>query len=78
MDGFLSTPVGILAITSERVLFVGQRKTTEFKHTKLVGLEVFTDGVRLSVSNRQTPSLFKLANGEMTAAILNRAVQNAT
>jgi len=37
---------GILAITSQRTLFSGSRKTIECKHSKLVGLQVYTDGNR--------------------------------
>jgi hypothetical protein len=67
---------GVLAITSERVVFIGQRKTQESQYRKLVGMDVFTDGVRLSVSNRQTPSLFKVPSGDLVAAMINRAARN--
>ena len=45
---------GALSVTSSRVVFLGEQKTLEFLYAKLVGLEVFEDGVRLQVSNRQT------------------------
>jgi uncharacterized protein DUF2510 len=51
---------GQLTITSVRSVFVGARKTLEFRHDKLVGLEQFRDGLRLNVSNRQTASLLKM------------------
>jgi Protein of unknown function (DUF2510) len=51
---------GQLTITSVRSVFVGARKTLEFRHDKLIGLEEFRDGLRLNVSNRQTASLLKM------------------
>ena len=51
---------GQFTITSVRSMFVGARKTLEFRHDKLVGLEQFQDGLRLNVSNRQTASLLKM------------------
>ena len=37
-------------------------------------MEVFTDGVRIQSSNRQTVPLFKLESGDVFAATLNAAV----
>jgi hypothetical protein len=54
---------GQLTITSARTVFVGARKTLEFRHDKLVGLQQFKDGLRLSVSNRQAASLIKIPRG---------------
>jgi len=51
-------------VTSSRTVFVGQKKTLEFRKDKLVGLEQFTDGIRLNVSNRQTASLFTMPAGQ--------------
>jgi uncharacterized protein DUF2510 len=55
---------GILVVTSTRSVFIGQKKTLEFRNDKLLGLEQFTDGLRLNVSNRQTASLFKMPPGQ--------------
>jgi hypothetical protein len=52
--------VGSLSVTSSRVVYLGEKKTTEFLYSKLVGCEVFDDRLRLQVSNRQTASLFKV------------------
>jgi hypothetical protein len=43
----------------------------------LVGLEVFDDGVRLQVSNRQTVSLIKVhpGMGQVVGATINAAMQ---
>jgi hypothetical protein len=67
---------GSLTVTSARAVFSGTRKTLEFQHAKLINLDVFTDGVRFHVSNRQTPSLFQLADGHVVAAVVNAACQS--
>lgn len=69
---------GVLAVTSSRVVFLGQRKTIEVPYSKLVGVEVFEDGIRFSASNRQNAPLFKVENGEVIAATVNAAVQRFT
>jgi hypothetical protein len=66
---------GALAVTSSRAIFLGTRKTIEVAYSKLIGVEVFSDGIRFSVSNRQNASLFKLDNGEVVAATVNAAIQ---
>jgi hypothetical protein len=54
---------GRLLVTNRRVSFIGQRKTLEFRYDRMAALEEFRDGLRLSVSNRQAASLFKLPRG---------------
>jgi hypothetical protein len=52
-----STDVGTFVITSQRCVFVGSRRTTEWAYSKLIGMSLdYTDGVLISVSNRQKPS----------------------
>jgi hypothetical protein len=69
--------IGGLSITSSRIVFLGEKKTLEFQYAKLVGLEVFNDGVRLQVSNRQTVSLIRVdpGMGPVIAATINAAIQ---
>lgn len=67
---------GPLAVTSTRVVFLGGRKTVEIPYSKLLGVEVFTDGIRFSASNRQNAPLFRLENGDVVAATVNAAVQH--
>jgi hypothetical protein len=68
---------GVLSVSSSRVVFLGEKKMMEFLYAKLVGLEVFNDGVRLQVSNRQTVSLIRMAPGmgPVIAATINAAMQ---
>jgi hypothetical protein len=62
---------GVLAVTSQRTLFSGSQKTVECKDSKLVGLQVYTDGIAIDVSNRQNASMFRVEDGPFVAAIIN-------
>lgn len=64
---------GVLFVTSQRALFTGRVKTLEFRHDRLVGLEQYTDGLRLNVSNRQTASLLQLNQPSIAAALIQVA-----
>lgn len=66
---------GALTVTSRRTVFAGGRKTFDLPHSKLVNLNVYTDGISFNMSNRQTVPLFKVPNGQVVAAIINGAVQ---
>lgn len=68
---------GVLAVTSSRVTFLRDQKAMEVPYSKLMGVEVFDDGVRLQASNRQNAVLFKVAAGlgQVIAATVNAAVQ---
>jgi hypothetical protein len=69
---------GILAVTSQRVAYMGN-KTMELQYRKLMNIDVFSDGVRIHVSNRQNAPLFRLGKGlgEVVAATVNAAMQNS-
>jgi Protein of unknown function (DUF2510) len=66
----VAADTGVLVVTSQRSVFTGQAKTLEFRNDKLVGMEQYTDGLRLNVSNRQAASLFKFPTGPSIAAAL--------
>ena|SRR5690348_11570019 len=68
---------GTLSITSKRAAYLGSRKTMEFPYSKLMNVEVFTDGIRFHASNRQNTPLFTLGDGmgEVVAATINAAMQ---
>jgi hypothetical protein len=69
---------GLLTVTSTRVCFLGDRKTVDIPYTKLVGLDVFSDGVTLRSSSRQNAVPFRLNEGygEVVAATINGAMQS--
>jgi hypothetical protein len=68
---------GILSVTSNRAAYMGSRKTMEFPYAKVMGIEVFPDGISIRASNRQKTPLFRLeaGMGHVVAATLNAAVQ---
>jgi hypothetical protein len=66
---------GLLSVTSRRVVYAGGRKTLEFRYDRLVGLELYEDGIRLAVTNRQDPSLFRLQHVHAVAAVITAASQ---
>jgi hypothetical protein len=66
---------GVLSVSSKRVVFAGERSTIEILYTKLVGLNVFEDGVQLHASNRKNAPVFRLEAAEATAATINAAAQ---
>jgi hypothetical protein len=73
--GLVTDDLGVLAVSSTRSVFRGQKSTAEFRHDKLIDLGVFTDGIRFHVTNRKSAPLFKVESGEMVAAVINGAVQ---
>ena len=66
---------GVLSVTDRRVVFSGSSKTLEFLYNKLVAADLYTDAIQLSVTNRQTPSLFQLDPVHAVAAVINAAAQ---
>ena len=69
---------GVLSVTSQRAAFLGNRKTLDMPYSKLIGMELFSDGVRFSLSNRQTAPLLRVScNPDVLGALLNAAIQAA-
>jgi hypothetical protein len=69
---------GTFSVTSQRVAYLGSAKSSEILFTKLMGMEVFSDGIRLQASNRQNPLLFRFTRavtGDAVAATINAAMQ---
>jgi hypothetical protein len=66
---------GPLTLTSMRAVFCGLRKTLELPYSKLLSVNVFTDGVQFQMSNRQSAPLFCVPDGQVAAAVINGAYQ---
>jgi hypothetical protein len=66
---------GTITVTSQRVVYKGLRKTVETPYSKLLGVNVFNDGIQFHASNRQSAPLFKLNDGYVVAAVVNAAWQ---
>lgn len=69
---------GPLTVTSHRAVFAGGRRSVEVRFDKLISLNVYRDAIQFHVSNRQTPSLFKVSSGPMVASAVNAAAQRLT
>ncbi|MGC4961589.1 DUF2510 domain-containing protein [Gordonia sp. DT101] len=66
---------GQLVITDRRAVFIGRKRTLEFRYDKLVAIEQYADGLRLNVSNRQLASIFifqRNSSPSIAAALLAR------
>jgi hypothetical protein len=66
---------GVLSVTDARLVFQGQKKTQESRLDRLTGFDVYTDGIRIGVSNRQTASLYRVDSGIVVGALVNVAAQ---
>lgn len=66
---------GILVLSSQRAVFIGNEKTIELPYAKLVNLTVFSDGVQFHVSNRQTAPVFVVPASDVVAAFVHTAAQ---
>lgn len=62
---------GILCLTSHRAVFKGMTQSVECLYSKLVGLNVFDDGIQFHVSNRKRATLLRVADGHLVAAVIN-------
>lgn len=66
---------GTLVITSERLAFLGSRRTLEKPLKKIVSVLPYSDGVQVHFSNRQKAACFKVDDADLVAAILYQACQ---
>jgi len=66
---------GILSVTNKRAVFLGDKKTQEYKYDKLVGMKLFSDAITLQVSNRQNATTLGTPSPDLIAAYINAASQ---
>lgn len=71
----VAVDTGVLAVSSQRLVFLGKAQTIDLPYGKVDSLHVFRDGIQFHVSNRQTAPLFKVESGDVIAAIINAAIQ---
>src|SRR6056297_2840301 len=50
--------VGSLVITNKRVIFTGPKKSTSFNINKIIGIEVYDDGIRVNREGKQKAEYF--------------------
>ena len=65
---------GVLCLTSQRAVFKGIRQSVECLYPRLVGVNVFDDGIQFHVSNRKNATLLRVADGHLVAAAVNTAM----
>ena len=69
---------GVLAITNQRAVYLGSRKTVDMPYAKLLGMQLYSDAISFSLSNRVNAPLIKVTmNTDVLGALLNAAVQAA-
>jgi hypothetical protein len=73
-EEILPLDLGMLLVTSRRVLFRGARRTAVLPHVKLEAIELYADGIRLDGAGAE-PALFLLDDAELTAAIVLAAAR---
>lgn len=64
---------GVLTLTRRRVVFSGDRRTIEFPLAKLTTVRLYSDGIALAVSSRQTVSTFGTGDPELWAGLIHSA-----
>lgn len=77
--GFVVVSDGDLLITSQRVIFRGDRKSFAIKLDKILDTQLFTNGIQLSENNRSKPRLIKFkeeGNYNIIGAILSYAINH--
>jgi len=77
--GIVPVSTGDLVITSKRIVFNGDRKSFALKFDKLLGVEPYVDGIRLSAATGK-PRLIQLRsprNLDLVCAILSQAINGA-
>jgi hypothetical protein len=69
--------VGLLAVSSKRIVFMGEKRSMEIPLAKLLNLDMFEDGVRIHASNRQNAPLFQLQSNtpDVFGATVNAVMQ---
>jgi hypothetical protein len=69
---------GTLAITNQRAAYLGSRKTVDMPYSKLLAMQLFSDAISFSLSNRQNAPLIKVTmNTDVLGALINAAIQEA-
>ena len=78
--GLVAVSSGDLILTSKRILFHGDRKSFAFTYEKLLGVEMYTDGVRLT-ADTGNPRLVRLTrpeNLDVLGSVLSQLVNRAS
>lgn len=67
---------GFLSITNKRAVFMGGKKTQEYRYDKLVGMQLYSDAITFQVTNRQNATTLAVGQPDLVAAYINAAAQD--
>jgi len=79
--GIVPVSSGVLALTSKRVVFHGDRKSINATWNKVGSAQLFKDGIILSLSTRGEPARLSFeddSDGEIFGAVFNRLLASAS
>lgn len=68
---------GTAYVTNKRVIFDGSNKNTTIRYSSLLGIEVFSDAIKLEKASGRSPYLMLSGDTEIPAAILSEALARA-
>ena len=68
---------GILAVSNQRTVYMGSGSTVEMPYSRMVNIDVFSDGVQFHLANRLNAPVFEVERPDVLAAVVNRAAQAA-
>lgn len=77
--GVVAVSTGELIITSQRVIFRGDKKSFATKLDKILDVQLFTNGFQFSENNKSKPRLIKFAqegNHDIIGAVLSYAINH--
>lgn len=74
-EEILPVDIGMLIVTSRRVLFRGARRTRSFAYARLDHIVLYADGLRVVESGGNDSGYLLVEDAEVTAAILLRAAR---
>ena len=71
--------IGILSVTSQRIVFIGSRRGLDVPYTKILGMNGFSDGVQFLIANRVNQPTFRVVGitngGPLVLAYVNAIAQ---
>jgi hypothetical protein len=73
------TPIdtGSLSVTNKRLIFDGAHKNSALRHSSLLGVRVFSDGIEVEKASGRSPFFLFNDDTEIIAAIISAAMANA-
>jgi len=66
------TPIdeGTLYVTSKRVIFTGAKRNTSIRHSAILGIAAFSDGLRIEKSTGKSPTLLVRGDADVANTLL--------